>query len=310
MQSYGPQFHSTIRGLQLRVNSSSLGPAKQCPRKYYYSIVLGLTSGRTSVHLTFGTLVHTGIAGYETLRAQGIAHEVALRETLKWAAKATWNPRLRRPWDSGHEAKNRASLLRTLVWYCDKWGEETSTKTLRLADGSPAVELQFEFDSGYTSRLCGEPVRFVGKLDRLVEFNGKSYVLDSKTTGYALDSHFVASFTPDNQFSLYSVAGRIALGRPIEGLILDAILVGTGYTKFLRDIVPRDDQTLEEWLRTSHYWLARIEDWAEQGEWPMNDTACGMYGGCEFRGICSASPRMREQLLRTLQPRTEELEDA
>ena len=39
------------------------------------------------------------------------------------------------------------------------------------------------------------------------------------------------------------------------------------------------------------------ESYAEADYWPMNDTACGMYGGCRFRGVCSKSPQVRERFL-------------
>ena len=53
-----PRFSRKLPGMQLQVNSSSLGPFKQCPRKYYYTIVTGLETAERSIHLTFGTLVH------------------------------------------------------------------------------------------------------------------------------------------------------------------------------------------------------------------------------------------------------------
>ena len=31
----------------------------------------------------------------------------------------------------------------------------------------------------------------------------------------------------------------------------------------------------------------------------MNDTACDKFGGCKFRSICSKSPQVREQFLRS-----------
>ena len=97
-----PRFSRKLPGMQLQVNSSSLGPFKQCPRKYYYTIVLGLETTERSIHLTFGTLVHKASEIYDLGKIRGLSHEENLLSTLEWALRATWDTRLSRPWQSGH----------------------------------------------------------------------------------------------------------------------------------------------------------------------------------------------------------------
>jgi hypothetical protein len=40
-----------------------------------------------------------------------------------------------------------------------------------------------------------------------------------------------------------------------------------------------------------------MEEYAKEGYWPQNDTACDKYGGCRFRGVCSRSPSVRQAFL-------------
>ncbi len=288
------RFSRVLPGMQLRVNSSSLGPFKTCPRQYYYKIICGWEGANRSVHLTFGTLVHKGLGDYEILKTEGKSHEEALDEVLTWALKVTWNKELGRGWISGHAEKNRLSLLRTLVWYLDRYQDNTGIEVLRFPNGTLAVEIDFEFDSGWVCEATGEHGTFIGKLDRLVKIGGENYVLDTKTTTYPLGLDWFKKFTPDNQFSLYPLAGSVVLDQPVRGLILDGVQVGATFARFERGPVPRGEAFLDEWLMDSHYWLDFMAKCAQDSYWPMNDRGCGMFGGCEFREVCSASPASRD----------------
>ena len=58
-------FSPTIPGLQLAWDSTSLGVFKRCPREYYFTIILGWVPRTTSVHLTFGIMLHKAREIYE-----------------------------------------------------------------------------------------------------------------------------------------------------------------------------------------------------------------------------------------------------
>lgn len=295
--SADPRFSKVLPGLQLQVNSSSLGPFKTCPRKYYYSIVEGWVSQRKSIHLTFGALVHKGIELYSRGKIAEADHEENLLGVVEWALRATWDFKLGRPWQSEDSGKNRLGLVRTLVWYLDHYGEREGLRTLILANGQPALELPFEFPSGFTAASTGEGVSFIGKLDEVAQLGPDLYIKDTKTTAHAVDGTFFRQFTPDNQFSLYVIAGKVAFDLPVKGLIVDGIQIGATFSRFARGVVPRGDAVLDEWIEGSHFWLGQMEQCAASASWPQNDKSCGLYGGCEFREICGAKPSLRPQLL-------------
>ena len=290
-------FSTSIPNLQIAIDSTSLGAFKQCPRKYYYSIVLGFQPQSESVHLTFGLLMHEAREKYDRLRFEGADHETALDEVVYLAMVATWNRELARPWVSGHSQKNRLTLIRSIIWYLDQYGDNDSLQTLVLANGKPAVELSFQFDSQLRFAFSGEPLILCGHLDRIATLNDVPYIVDLKTTTHALDPRWFASFTPDNQFSLYTLAGRTAFRVPVESLIVDGVQLGVNFSRFSRGLVPRDKASLSEWYHGLGFWTAQMEQCAVQDSWPQNDKACGMYGGCEFRGICSKSPGERQRAL-------------
>jgi len=295
--SSNSSFSTLLWGLQTAVDSTSLGEFKICPRRYYYSIICGYQPRQTSVHLTFGLLMHSSRERYYHARFDGASHEDAVASTVLWALKATWIKELGRGWSSGSPTKNRLTLVRSLVYYLDKYGEGDPLETLQLDNGKPAVELSFRFDIGHKAGSTGESILLCGHLDRMVRLNDEIYISDLKTTEHGLDAGYFSKFSPDNQFSLYVLAGQIAFSQPAKGLIVDALQVIGSDTRFQRGLVQRDAQQIEEFVDDTRQWLGQMESCAVQGKWPQNDKSCGLYGGCAFRSICSKSPASRQMWL-------------
>lgn len=297
--SENSSFSKLVPGLQLAVDSTSLGTFKECPRKYLYSIILGLQPKETSVHLVFGLLMHGTVERYHHHRASGDGHEQALLTAIHWMLKETWNATLQRPSLTGDTYKNRLTLLRTLVWYFDQYGDNDSLETVVLANGKPAVELSFSFDSGYRTRLTGEPVLFCGHLDRLAKLNGEIYIPDLKTTKSELSPYFWQQFNPNNQFGMYTLAGQVAFGLPAKGMIVDGAQVLVNSSRFARHMIQLDHAAVQEWHRDAIWNVALMEGCASERYWPKNDKSCGNYGGCPFLETCARSPNSRDAWLKT-----------
>jgi hypothetical protein len=279
------------------VNASSLELAKQCPRKYELKIVEGYARREERVDTIFGTLVHEGLERYDRARLAALGHDEAVEVMVAWALSRTWDSTLSRPMVFDHPQKNRLGLIRTLVWYADRFPKERDLPLLMLPSGLPALELAFEFDSGFEHALTGEPITFIGRLDKMVLFNDKILIKDRKTTRHSLGEHYFSNFSPNGQVSQYTLAGLVAFGQPCAGLIIEGIQVGVDFTRFARAKIERTRPALDDWLRDAGYWLDRMNEWAEAQYWPQNDAACGLYGGCEFRAICSMDSRARKTWL-------------
>lgn len=289
-------FSSSIPGLQFAWDSTSLGELKTCPRKYYYSILEGWQG--ISDHLTFGIHYHSAIERYDHAKAEGLDHddaldravEYCLTETVTRLPNGSW-----RPWASVEPNKNRFTLLRTVVWYLDQF-QDDSAQTIILSSGKPAVELSFSFE--IDQKIDNTRAVLCGHLDKIVDFTGKKFVMDHKTTKYALDDRYFAQFNPDNQMTLYTLASRVVYGEPVKGIIIDAAQVLVNSSRFLRGFTYRYEEELTEWLAETSYYISLAESFAKASFWPKNDKACGLYGGCAFRPVCSAKPSFRETLLK------------
>lgn len=291
--------------LQVAWDSTSLGLFKSCPRKYHLSLMAAAHNGetqgyetkRSSVHLVFGLHMHAAREQYDKGRAIGQSHEEALYGAIRLLLVLTWDHELSRPWNSDDKYKNRYTLIRTLVWYLDKFADDPF-KTVILASGRPAVELSFRMETGYRS-LSGEQFMLCGHLDRVAELNDITYIMDIKTTKNTINDDFFAKFTPDNQFSTYLLAAEVVYSLPVRALIVDAAQVAVTFSRFQRGMVSRTKGQLEEWHKDLGLWLGQAEHYAKLGYWPMNDKSCNDYGGCVFRGICSQPPADRQRWLET-----------
>lgn len=307
--------------IQYALDSTSLGLLKTCPRLYQYTMIDGWAPRGESIHLRFGIEYHTALQEYDVSRANGVRHEDAIHDVVAALHSRVWD------WDVDRDSKagrykNRDTLVSLVVDYLDHFAHDPA-RTYIKSDGTPAVELSFRFELGfgpqheadrevvsipgpvpgtteYMTRLHHtQPYLLCGHLDRVVDFNNQLLVMDRKTTQSTISDYYFAQYEPNNQMTLYTLAGRMILGAPIKGVIIDAAqILLEKPNAFARGFTYRTDDQLEEWLVDLQSLLTMAEAYATRGHWPMNDTACDKFGGCRFRGICSKSPSVRERFLK------------
>lgn len=271
-------------GVQFAWDSTSLGWLKTCPRLYYYSMIRQLAPKGERIHLKFGLHYHDCLEYYDIQRSAGASHDSAMEAATAKALTDTAG------WESSHHLKTRETLVRSIVWYLDQFGENDPARTYQLANGRPAVELSFRFE-------VDDGLMLSGHLDRVVEFNGDLYVMDRKTSSSTIASYFFEGFAPDNQMSLYSLAARTVFGVPVQGVIIDAAQIAVGFTRFERGFTHRTNAQLTEWLASTKIYTEMAYQFTEANFWPMNDKACHHYGGCAFRKVCNKDPAVRETFI-------------
>ena len=272
--------------IQTAWDSTSLNTFKECPRKYYYRIVLGRATRERSVHLDFGIFLHYGVEQYHHHRASGEAHPKALRESLRSTLQASWG------WNPDDPYKNRQTLVRTLVWYLDAVAASDPAETVILANGKPAVELSFRFQIPDAPEFL-----YCGHMDRLATVGAQTFVFDLKSTKRPLSTQFFDQFSPHNQMTGYTLGGKITCAAPVAGVVIDAAQVGVTFARFARGLAPRPDAVLDEWLKATAYWVKLAAQYAEASFWPMNESSCDKFFGCEFRHVCAKAPRQRQAWL-------------
>ena len=287
--------------IQWAWDSTSLGYFKTCPRLYQYLIIEGWQNNDESVHLRFGGEFHTSVQQYELSRAAGIGHNDSVHDIVRDLLLRTWGWNPDKTTKAG-KYKNRDSLIRAVIDYLDKY-EHDEARTYIKPDGAPAVELSFRFELDFEpDHIATRPYTLCGHLDRVVEFNGGLYVMDYKTTTQTVADYFFKQFQPNNQMTLYTLAGGVILDAKIKGVIVNGIqllIEEPDRTRVVRNFTYRTNDQLDEWLDDLAFWLGYAESCATNNHWPQNDLSCDKYGGCRFREICSKSPDVRERFLKT-----------
>jgi hypothetical protein len=314
-------------GVQFAWDSTSIKLSETCLRKYQYRMLIGWQPQRKSVHLLFGGWYASALESYYKYVADGMTPEDAEIEVVHEALTETWEfPACEAcdgtgvmntpaalddtaqgpcdtcggngqateggaPWASDHNTKTRENLIRTIVWYLDQFGEDDSCTTVTLANGKPAVEHSFRLEAD-------DGIILSGHLDRLVEYGGKPYIQDQKTTGSTITSRYFDGYNPDTQMSLYTFAGKAIFGLPVKGIMIDAVQIAVGFSRFERGFSFRDDGQLNEWYDNAMYHIEAARRATREDFFPMNPSSCSNFGGCEFRHICSKAPGIRENFLK------------
>lgn len=278
-------------GFQYAWDSTSITAYATCPRKYYLSQLQGWTSELRSVHLIFGGHYASALEHFHKHKALGLSHEDALRLVVREALENTWDREADKPQDWLHAAKTRDTLVRSIVWYLEQFKDDPM-QTVILSDGRAAVEYSFSTELNNEYLYCGH-------IDRLVTYGDANdvYVQDQKTSGAQITPRYFQGFSPDYQMTGYTWAGQIIFNLPVKGVVVDAAYIAVGFTAFGRQPVTRSEKQLEEFRHEVLHLIENAKRSHESGYYPMNRTACGNYGGCEFRSICSAVPGVRENLL-------------
>ena len=263
-------------------SSSYLNSLDKCKRYYFYTVLEKWKPKRESIDLTFGKIFSAAVEMYYRRYLEGIDPEVCLSETVEAVMIESKKHGVFRT----EELKTRKALIRALIDYFDTYSK---------LDGPYITKVEQIFHLPMTDKIT-----FVGKFDIVKEQDGEYKLMDQKTTKSTLSPTYFDTFTPGNQVSMYLYAGRMIFPLPVHHIVIDGVQIMKTGTKFLRGIVSRTKNQLDEWAGGT---LQKIEgawrnDPSDEAEWPQNPPACGYFRGCEFRKVCSADPKMRQAYLK------------
>lgn len=142
-----------------------------------------------------------------------------------------------------------------------------------------------------------ELIEYGGIFDTLIDFGGQVYILEHKTTTQ-MGSYFFNQFKPNNQVTGYVWLAKGLSGR-CDGALINAIgIYKSQATRFERQISTRNDFELDEWLLDVWTEACDIRDHELFGHWPMRTKTCTLYGACEFYSVHTVNdPQVRQRLL-------------
>ncbi len=308
-------------------DSTSFREAMVCWRRYYYRIYCGYIKDGPRWDLDWGRYYHIGMDALHTGFAKGLGRDEALIGALRTMllAAGTAHPRHTAgigewfdwcPWDSDpewkdHNKKSRSTLIRALIWYCEALPPE-DTPTVVFEDGTVATELSFRIPlarkvpdhaeeynpdaypaTGWGNRnyiLCGH-------FDNRAQFGTERMLREFKTTKQTLGGYYFNRFWPDIQIDIYALAQSVIYPDDAAAVLIESCQCAVGFNRFDREVIRYTPERLDEIAQNLNALIAQAEVNAATGYWPMNTTACDMYGGCPYRPVCRKSPSLRQKFL-------------
>lgn len=297
VSAFGPD------GVQWAFDSSTLKAASKCLAYYDLKYLRQWERAGGSIHLWFGGLYASALERFYKLTATGLDREAAIADCVRFLLIESWDhdrdeqgnrlPGTGKPrtFPIANSAKNRDTLLRTFIWYFEDFKDDPYTTHIR-SDGSPAVEASFRLPVDDGLVLCGH-------IDRLAnDRESNIFVHDQKTTGQTISPSYFKQFKPDIQFALYTFAGKAIYNIPVKGVIVDAVQIAVGFSRYARSPVLFTDAELNEWYEETMKLMQTVQSATRENFFPHNRMACHEFGGCEFREICSRTPSVRDNFLK------------
>jgi hypothetical protein len=268
----------------LEVSNNSLSILRACPKKYEWHYIHGLTPFKKSHHLSLGSILHQAFdMHYKGFTADDVLNYilVTIDEEI---AKAS-------PEESEDLVNVKNTLLGMWIYY---------PKNLS-AFASIQAEKEFRIP-------IGKDIVFVGKIDGLVEKDGKLWIRELKTTSMSFEQFEKRSLNA-SQGTAYVWAMQ-KLAYPVQGIIYDFVkkpLLRKGRNEtidqfgsriindykerpseyFKRHYSYRSPEAIELFEKDLISSLAELQTRIDLVSWPRNPDQCWNFNSeCPFRKIC------------------------
>lgn len=261
-----------------------------CKRRFYYEQIKQLRNLRDGfqVNLEFGNAWHEAIRSYDTARITGGTNP--LETSIRRAIEITkdW------PKETGSSQKNVSTLVRALIWYEEKFGDNPLVPLFH--NGTPCFELGFNLPLFPERSEAKNAPTLCGNLDGIVEFGGEIWILERKSTATALSGFYWNKFDPNIQVDVYCLAAHLLWPEwKVQGVMVEAFQTGATFARFERRLFRRRPGRLEETLAQIQREVGQIEGQPEaEFEAEPNFASCMIDNGCPYRTICTSDPSMRQ----------------
>ena len=256
----------------MNYDNSKLQTFKNCPESYRLKYLMRLRKREEGIEdhdRNFGSAIHHALE----LHYKGESIEV-----IKAALEADYPVQL----NEEDKAKTLENAITLTMAYISHY--KAQDKLWRVI----ATEVKDEFE-------IAPGVRFIVKMDLVVEQQGNIYFVDHKTTGKALNWSYWSQFDPNSQISAYTAYCRAKFGE-CSGGIINALKLGyrsraykgepAGFHyEFQRQLFNRNTQQIEAWKKDALQWIAQLEinEASPDSVWRKNEGQCRF---CSFKEVC------------------------
>lgn len=260
-------------------DASKVQEFMDCPRKYFYRYVLGLTLETTNHHLVFGQAFHKAM---EILLRKGYNKE-ALQEAFT-AFMKLYRSQCGPETDDQNAPKTPENALIALDEYIRLYQPFDNFKVLH-------TEI-----AGSVTVSEGRQAHF--RIDAILEDDRWIFALDHKTTKSVANRQWKDQWTLSMQMGLYThVLYCLYDPSKVFGVKVNGIGLQKTKVDFERVPVRKTPETMQAWLWNFNHFLDMIEqEFQRLGEsrpsdvvmqaFPQNTQSCTKYFGCPYLDLC------------------------
>jgi hypothetical protein len=194
--------------------------------------------------------------------------------------------------DSEDDYRTKEKAIDLFGKYLAHYGKDPHWQVLFTETAFEIIQPEIDFKWG-------------GKIDLVVRWNDKLWIVDHKTTS-AFDKNWWLQFFPDMQTAGYAWAASLLHGEPIFGAIINMLQVNNNKKEkspeelFQRKWFIYEPHHIEEWQQQARRVYQRIAVCEAEGEFPPNWHACTVkkYGPCSWNDYCrQVRPENRARFL-------------
>jgi hypothetical protein len=262
---------------------------KECPRKYFYRIVLGRTApeGKWASVFAWGSSIHKFL-------------ELYYNEETKTSAPVEALKIFRSPTNLSFDFQDKDQLFLAFSLLMKMVDEEKKNGVIQVQ----AIEQPFilKFPDG---------INIGGRFDQIIKWNGRVWIRDWKTTSKQLQ-YFKAGLEPNDQAIRYIwAASCLTYGVDEEGYpnkVVDGVLFCAIYLnktiaskkkgpEITNISSSRNKNQVFRWMKEQMFIHKQMEHCREEDAWPMHEVSCGF---CDYRQVCNQpSEASMENMLKT-----------
>lgn len=246
----------------MKIDNYALSLFRHCPKEYFWRIVKQLAPKGVSPALSFGLAIHEALA------------KTSISDALLAFNKSFGEC-------SGDEKRNTNVGEALVRGYFSRYGRTEGTIFLPFGLRVLESEISFSITIG--------PALYEGRIDKIVEVDGKAFILEHKTTSYLQG----ICANPHPQLEGYMVASQFLLGGDTTGYgILDLSLVTKTLSKytdgsaFARIVTTRNKDQLSRWLCETKQLLQLILNCQEKDCWPKSGDCFRFFTPCSYLSLC------------------------
>lgn len=283
--------------MSIYYDNTRLSTYKECPRKYLLRHVLGWTVdyGKVAAPLVFGGAWH---AGQDKLWKGAKSNnptqllELAFEGFLEHWTESGYsrNPGYQELEDLGARTPMTAKEM-YYNYIKQRWNILSSAEILGI-------------EQSFAVPLPNSNIQYIGKLDKVIKLNGRTTIIEHKTTSLYrvsgfFEQNYLDSWWSSSQVKGYEYGGTLFYGS-VDDVWVDCALVHKKIHEGFKFVpVSHSVDLIQEWVTTTLTWANNVTEAIRQHKagvsaavtFPKNEDSCfGKYGSCPFLDICRIVP--------------------